>query len=96
MRIAKNNRLHAIWLKLSKMPRFMFPPWFSFSRGHLNGAVRKTLRSVKICKFATLRIFTRYTVTERWKQRQRYHEERAVSLADRATNGDRPCTTQRA
>jgi hypothetical protein len=25
MRIAKNNRLHAIWLKLSKMPRFHVP-----------------------------------------------------------------------
>ena len=51
MRIAKNDSVHAIWLKLSKMLRFInSPPWFSLSLGRLDGAVRKTLRSVKICK----------------------------------------------
>jgi hypothetical protein len=44
MRIAKNDSVHAIWLKLSKMLRFMnFLPWFSLSREGLDGAVRKTL-----------------------------------------------------
>jgi hypothetical protein len=44
MRIAKNDSVHAIWLKLSKMLRFInFPPWFSLSRVRLDGAVRKTL-----------------------------------------------------
>jgi hypothetical protein len=44
MRIAKNDSVHAIWLKLSKMLRFInFPPCFSLSREGLDGAVRKTL-----------------------------------------------------
>ena len=55
MRMAKNDTVHAIWLKLSKMLRFIkFPPWFSLSREGVDGAVRKTLRSVKICKFADI------------------------------------------
>ena len=58
MRIAKNDSVHAIWLKLSEMLRFInFPPWFSLSREDLDGAVRKTLRSVKICKFADIADF---------------------------------------
>jgi hypothetical protein len=59
MRIAKNDRVHAIWLKLSKMLRFIFPPWSSLLRVRLDGAVRKTLRSVKICKFADICGFLR-------------------------------------
>jgi hypothetical protein len=55
MRTAKNDSVHAIWLKLSKMLRFInSPPWFSLSLGRLDGAVRKTLRSVKICKLADI------------------------------------------
>jgi hypothetical protein len=52
IRIAKNDNAHAIWLKYGKMLCFIFPPWFSLSRARMDGAVRKPLRSVKICKFA--------------------------------------------
>jgi hypothetical protein len=55
MRTAKNDSVHAIWLKLSKMLRFInSPPWFSLSRVRLDDAVRKTLQSVKICKFTDI------------------------------------------
>jgi hypothetical protein len=54
MRIAKNDSVHAIWLKLSKTQRFIYLSWFSLSRVRLDGAVRKALRSVKICKFADI------------------------------------------
>jgi hypothetical protein len=33
MRIAKNESVHAIWLKLNKMPRFMFPSWILIVTG---------------------------------------------------------------
>ena len=55
MRTAKNDSVHAIWLKLSKMLRFInSPPWFSLSRVRLDGAVWKTLRNVKICMFTDI------------------------------------------
>jgi len=54
MRIAKNETVHAIWLKLSEMLRFIVSSLFSLSRVRLDGAVRKALQSVKICMFAEI------------------------------------------
>jgi hypothetical protein len=56
------------------MLRFIFPHWFSLSRARVDGAVRKPVQSVKICKFADIAILTAIRVTDQWKERQRYHE----------------------
>ena len=65
MRITKNDTAHAIRLKLSEIWCFIVPPWFSLSRAAMDGAVRKTLQSVKICKLAE---------SSFWADLQRYHE----------------------
>jgi hypothetical protein len=51
IRIAKNDSVHAIWLKKGKMLHFIFPPAFHCRRVGIGGAVRKPLRSVKIFRF---------------------------------------------
>jgi len=54
MRIAKNDSVHAIWLKLSKTLRFISLSLVSLSRVRLGRCCQETLRSVRICKFADI------------------------------------------
>ena len=93
IRIAKNDSVQANWLKLGKMLRFIFPPWFSLSRARLDGAVRKPLRSVKICKFADIA-----DSCASYDDRAVAKSVRGIMKKSRSVGSRRykPCTTQRA
>jgi hypothetical protein len=73
MRIAKNDTVHAIWLKLSKMQRFIV-----FLHGFHRHGYARTVLSGKLCAvsgFVSSLTFLRARwVTDQWRERQRYHE----------------------